>query len=95
MCEKHHIGKPRVGRIDDPETDGDATDCPGCPGDRFPTCKKHRARDTQWKCERCCSIGVRIARSRDPMGWSVWYCDICHDSPGRADVASKQMCKGN
>jgi hypothetical protein len=99
LCDRHRTqGTSFVwaaGRIDDPEPDEGALSCPLCPGFRFPLCDEHQAMYMQWKCETCCSIGVRLVESREQNACGVWYCDICHDLPGRADVASRQMCKGN
>lgn len=83
-----------LGRVGDPATDFTTT-CPDCRDYRFPVCPKHPVSFMQYKCENCCSVGVRLShRQETDRGTDlVWLCDICHDMPGRNQT--RRVCKGN
>lgn len=86
------------GRIEDYIPDDDATSCPVCPNYKFPVCPTHKYDFMAYKCESCCSIGVRRSKSKSRNSSStvtVWTCEICHDMPGRSDSSSNAPCKGN
>ena len=67
--------------------------CPECLHYPYPKCPTHGFNYMQYKCEYCCSIGVR--RDVNKNGEIFWVCEICHDMPGRRAIASKEPCKGN
>lgn len=95
ICNKHGPFVYTLGRVDDPPVDT-STSCPECPTFRFPKCSVHGATWMQYKCESCCSVGVRLTfnKKHSAGGALCWYCEICHDMPGRAQSIT-QTCKGN
>lgn len=63
--------------------------CPSCKNYRYPKCAKCGSKWIQYKCARCCSVGVRL---KNVDGQMMWYCNICKELPPASDAAA---CKGN
>ncbi|OHT08889.1 hypothetical protein TRFO_22481 [Tritrichomonas foetus] len=93
ICTQHTV--PVIytsGRIDDPPLN--SFSCPNCIHYPYPNCPKHGFNYMQFKCDCCCSVGVRRGKSHSGDGY-VWLCEICFDMPGRSDLARNAACKGN
>ncbi|KAK8883296.1 regulation of axon guidance [Tritrichomonas musculus] len=91
ICRNHLI--PLIytnGRLEDPPLL--KYSCPECLHYPYPKCPTHGFNYMQYKCEYCCSTGVRRDKEKNGDGL-VWLCEICHDMPGRR--STKEQCKGN
>ncbi|EAX87004.1 hypothetical protein TVAG_062080 [Trichomonas vaginalis G3] len=62
--------------------------CPMCKNYLFPVCPTCGYKWMQFKCNRCCSVGVRLKIVDEQP---CWFCNICKEMPSNDTCA----CKGN
>ena len=66
--------------------------CPQCGKYPFPNCHQHGFNYIQFKCDKCCNVGVR--RYQTSSGFA-WFCEICYNLKAKQRAHSIKPCKGN
>jgi len=97
ICRRHlHPCIFTDGRLEDPPYDQSVV-CPKCKSYPFPTCDVDGYLYISFKCENCCSIGVRKVPFEEKHRFRRygWLCEICYSTPGNQKTLATEKCKGN